>query len=85
MENFSIALGRLKNKYLIIEIFAYAQEPNVPNQSEQLIWEVSRRYRRFMSPNYNWYPVLLWSPLAVNFCKQSKALKSVSQANFLIE
>ena len=46
-----INLGRLWNKYLIIEIQGYAAEEHAMEESEQLLWIWSVRHRSFLARN----------------------------------
>ena len=48
-------LGRVWNKYLIIDIFLFAGEENFQSEAEVVLWGSSRRHRAFLGKNYDWY------------------------------
>ena len=52
-----IHLGRLWNKYLIVEILAFAAEEHALAEAEAALWGCSHAHRLFLVRNRDWYPV----------------------------
>ena len=84
--NKGINLGRLWNKYLIIEIISFAAQEEALPETESVLWKSSNRLREFLITNRAWYPRLL------TFIRLAHELKSASlivvtdaQAKFIVD
>ena len=80
-----INLGRVWNKYLIIDIFLSAGEDDPQTETEVVLWQCSRRHRIFLPTNYSWYPKNLLSPVWLSLMQQSGQLKTLQQVRFLFK
>lgn len=49
-------MGRLRNKYIIIETLAYAIEFCALSETEDILWTCSSDHRDFLKHNRSWYP-----------------------------
>ena len=58
-----INLGRVRNKYLIIDIFLSAGEKDPQRETEVVFWYCSRLHRIFLPINFTWYPKNLTPPV----------------------
>lgn len=82
----TITLGRIKNKYIIIEIFALATESDVLFEAERLLWQTNKSSRRFMPVNRSWYMNnSSYFKIMIKLTSLSKILQSRDQAYFLQE
>ena len=80
-----INLGRYMNKYEIIDIFAIAGEEDIQLEAEVVLWAASRRHKRFLAKNYDWYPLKLTLTPWQSLKKQSEQLESFKQGQFLFD
>ena len=55
MERRGINLGRCRNKYLIIEMFFFAED-DARKEAEAVLWLCSRGHKQFLAINFDWYP-----------------------------
>ena len=80
-----INLGRVKNKYLIIDIFLTAGEEDPQREAEVVLWQCSRRHRIFLPNNFTWYPKNLTPPVWWCLKQQSGELETLQQGKFLFD
>lgn len=81
-----INLGRLHNKYLIIEIFSFSADGVGEEETEGVLWISSRRHRHFLPRNHTWYPRYFDTKQVWRSLKQlSNELESLKQAKFLFD
>lgn len=52
----AICLGKIKSKYVAIDILAYAAEQDAIKEANMLLWKCSKSHREFLSTNRGWYP-----------------------------
>lgn len=52
MQDRALTLGRIKNKYLLIDLFGYAYGST---DTQSLLFSLSKRYRNFLITNRDWY------------------------------
>ena len=81
----SIKLGRLRNKYLIIEIIFYAADDDGLAEGEALLWRSSRVHRAFLVCNHDWYPPKLVISPPASLKKQSNELEDIEQTIFMLD
>jgi len=55
----SINLGKVVNKYIIMDIFLSAGEEDAKIETEEVLWAQSKRHRNFFAINFDWYPRFL--------------------------
>ena len=73
-----INLGRIYNKYLIVDIFFYSAEHDARQETEANLWVCSRRHRRFLPANFSWYTRNIdWKAIWQSLKEQSKELESL--------
>jgi len=79
-------LGRCWNKYLIIEIFFFAGQEDARKEAEAVLWLCSRRHRKFLPRNFQWYPRNIdWKAAWLCLKEQSGLVESMEQSKFLFE
>ena len=85
MEYKGINLGRLFNKYLIIDIMYYATERYGIYEAEQLLHSCSKKHRNFLPINRSWYSRTLSLTVSLQLKELSAQLKDIHQATFILE
>ena len=50
-----INLGRIYNKYFIVDIFFSSAERNARQEADTVLWVCSRRHRRFLPAKFSLY------------------------------
>lgn len=83
-ESKSINLGRIKNKYLIVQILILAGELDSFEEASELLWKCSVRHREFLSTNLSWYSKLGNYGALKELIDSSLELKCTQEARFLI-
>lgn len=76
-DNTPIAIGMIKNKYIIIEIFAFSTKRNGILECERLLWGASKRHRKFLKYNKKWYSRLLIFGPCWDLFSKSKELDQI--------
>ena len=77
-----INLGRMVNKYLIIEVFVFAAEEAKREHTESLLWTSSLKHRAFLFPNRDWYLRKIDKCLDLRLMRDSRVIRSPEQAFF---
>ena len=86
MKSKPINLGRIWNKYIIVDILCYACDKDALEQSSELLHKVSKNHRDFLVTNRAWYYDNLNFDAAYMHLKiLSKELCSSRQAEQLIK
>ena len=80
-----INLGKVWNKYLIIDIFFSAGEKDPQREAEIVLWLCSCRHRIFLPKNFAWYPKNVTPPVWWWLKSQSGQLETSQQGQFLFE
>jgi len=70
-------LGRVRNKYLIIDIFFSAGEKDPQREAEVVLWHCSTRHKLFLPDNFTWYPKNLTHPILWGLKQQSGELETL--------
>jgi len=78
-----INLGRIWNKYLIIDIFFSAGEEYPQKETEIVLWQCSRMHRIFLPLNFSWYSKSLFYDFVMSLKAQSRQIETLKQAQFL--
>lgn len=82
----AIHLGKLHNKYLIVEILLWSSQEDALQEGETLLWHTSQSHRGFLSGNHDWYPRVWTFKTPFRFLMTDSAIiKSKEQATCIVK